>query len=116
MAAGQGFKALEVLREVPEEGIATADEAILVVGDDEGEHSGRIELNSHRPRDMRMGIVAVQTHVIVREVKQGGDLWIEPKARESTWLAANLKFDLVEMVTINMRVAQGVHKVPNLKA
>ena len=69
VAAGQRFKALEVLWEAPEEGIATADEAILVVCDDEGEHSGRIELNRHRPRNMRMGIVAVQTHVVVREVK-----------------------------------------------
>jgi len=69
VAAGQGFKALEVLREVPKEGIATAYEAILIVGDDEGEHSGRIELNRHRPRDMRVGIVTVQTHVVVRKVK-----------------------------------------------
>lgn len=116
MTTRQGFEAFEVFGQVPEEGVAAADEAVLVVGYNEGEHSGQKELNRHGPRNMRMGIITVQSNVIVREVKQGLDLRIQPKGGKCARLAADLKFNLIDVVAVNMRVAQGVHKVANSEA
>jgi hypothetical protein len=52
-----------------------------------------------------MRIIALQTHIVVREVKQGPHVRIQPKGRKCTWLAANLKFNLVEVVAVNVGVA-----------
>ena len=52
---------------MPKKPISPANEEILVVRNNEGQHT--VNLNGHSPRNVRMRIIALQTHVVVREVK-----------------------------------------------
>ena len=103
VAARQGLEAFEVLRQMPKKPISPANEEILVVRNNEGQHT--VNLNGYSPRNVRMRIIALQTHIVVREVKQGIHVRIQPKGRKCARLPADLKFDLVEVVAVYVGVA-----------
>ena len=65
---------------------------------------------------MRPGVVAFELEVVVLVVEDALHLGVEHHARQWTWLAAELLMHLVHMVEVDVRVAEGVDKLPWLQA
>ena len=62
-----------------------------------------------------MRVVIFQSEVFKLEGEQVFHSGVDAHMRQCTWRTRQLLFNLFHMVAINMRIAQGVHKVPQLQ-
>ncbi len=72
-------------------------------------------LHGHWRLDGWMRIVIFQGEVLKLESEQVFHIGVNAHMRQCTWRTRQLLFDLLHMVAVNMRVAQGMHKVTQLQ-
>ena len=68
-------------------------------------------LHRHFRLDVRMRVVVLQREILVHEVEDGPDLWVEPHRRQWSRLAGQLEPRLFDMVQIEVRIAQSEDEV-----
>ncbi len=104
---------------------AAADHAVLGDGDDEDElDAPRFDdaagalLRSHRHLglDVRVRLVAFEREILVAEREQVGHRRIEQHARQRARRARELQPRLLEMIEIEVRVAERVDELAGLRA
>ena len=78
-------------------------------------HSQTAGLHGDWRLDGWMRVVIFQSEVFKLEGEQVFHIGVNAHMRQGTWRTRQLLFDLLHMVAVNMRVAQGVHKVTQLQ-
>lgn len=73
-------------------------------------------LNRNSSFYMRVRLIVDYDHVFVFEAEDIGNVRIEPKARPLMWLACQLELHLLDMVGVNVGIAECVDKVAGLIA
>ncbi len=72
-------------------------------------------LNRNRRRYRWLRLVTFQHEVIESEGEQVAHLGIDLHDRQRPWRSRKLRLYLLEMITVNMRIIQRVHKLPQLQ-
>ena len=104
----------EVLGEVPRDAATVTDHAIAGVRRDE-----RLRRRGDSDRDgsldPRVGVVSLDRDVLEVEGVDLGHRGVQPKSRQRTRVAGELEAGLVDVVGVQVGVAEGVHEVTDGK-
>ena len=94
--------------------VVAADDAVVGDGGDDGERLDGIS-HRHRRPDRRVRLVALDRDVLVAEIEDRAHRRVQPQARQRPRLARELEARLLQVVQVEMRVAEGVHEVAGLE-
>lgn len=75
-----------------------------------------LDLYCNYTLDVWMRLIAFEREILETEIVDIVDIWIDAHCRERIWLTCNLLMHLVEVIKIDMRVAESVYELPWLKA
>ena len=110
MAEGCAFKKLQVLGDVPGDAAIDSDDAVAGHGGD-GDHG----LDGDGCFDGGVRVVAFESEILEDKILEACAGGIENHARQGTALAGKLQAGLLEVVGVEVEVAEGVNKCAGLK-
>ena len=111
LAHGKPLEAFQVVRQTPRQAAVGPDHPVLVHGDDErylGRRNGR--------GDSRMGLIVEQLKVLVAEVEDRVHFSLELHARRGEGLPSELQLRLLQVISVQVGVPQGVDERAGLEA
>src|SRR5215204_2279664 len=102
-----------VTRNAPRDVLTVADHS--VAGNRRNPDDHRLS-DCNRGSNTRVGIVRFEGDVGQREVVDLFNQWIQDQLRQRAWLPSELQLGLINMVAIQVGIAQGVHEVADAQA
>jgi hypothetical protein len=64
---------------------------------------------------MGIGIIANELEILVSKIKDIPYLGIDPHDWQLTWLPGELSFNLLQVIGVEMSIAESMHKLPRLQ-
>ena len=101
----------KVFRQVPREGVIQAHSAVFAEGGHDHDLFHRFNLDGHRGLYGFVRIVPLQLKIFIAKGVYVFDAGVNVHRRQWPVLSAELQFDLIDVVVVDMNITKGMHEV-----